>query len=643
MKLVIEHFQKYALKAVGDIAKSSNMLSESQHAELFGDIIHVVEGETDPDRYGHGIEYTIFRTVWDDPIRFPSYADMYDALHPEKIDPPKDKSKAITRAVTHFKKFKSDMGSSFRDQQERLEWRIEELSTKEGREAKRGEKINPGSRSAREDTRIKKINDAELFPGKFYTNKTKIPSRNWYAWWAVWRRRQQSVPPNPSSKILDLSHLGTRWEKHFVMGYSMDQSTTYEVWYNTYNSSFSVHDKNGNPVLDSAPTVRQAISGMFTIIAKVSDMDSTYIRQVRGSVDKAFTHTLDQKAFQADAEVVKKAEKEEKKTRADNKRAEDEINQQAKSSRAWKEFKANNFKVPEDESSYTSQAAPSGSAGAGAGAEDADLRQRIAGTLDGSYNDSEGAFASRKDNKETSTRKKNMAAKDRRAVNDKMGNWSNGISSSFSEAKIIELEESIVSGDELTDASNNPLYSREANQRSVVAMSQADNSMTKQMLSSDIIGSVEQYDKTKFNTSPSVFKRLAVKMFPFLRSRKANIQTPVNTKSVIGLPSRVRGRLHGVDVRADFVTGFSLGSIDMEVWYVQELDLYDSSNLLKKFSVSKQKAGFYVYDVKSMQLIQNDIPYFRLALQTVFLKIGAPMPDQNTSDRSRDDRGRSNR
>lgn len=625
MKLVIENFQKHALTAIGDLVKDSHDLSESQHQDLFGTI--VLNENTDPDRYG-GIDYKLFRTVWDDPVAFPSYADMYDALHPEKVNPPKDRSTVIKRALKHFKMFQSDMSSTYDNQQDRMSARLDNLMTDEAKEARSGKNINPGSKGSKENPKIQKINDSELFPGKFYTDRTKIPARRWYAWWVVWRQKQTAVPPNDSSAVGSLLGVVRRWEKHFVMGYTIDSRTTYEIWYNTFNSSFSVHDLNGNPVADSVPTVRQAVHALFTMVAKVSNTDAKFINKVGASVDRVFDATLNQKAADAERSAEKEATQKEKEQSKKTKSAIGNIVSKVKNSEAWKTFKANNYKDPEENKNtdYTKQKTGSGAAAR----RDSDLRQRVAASIDthpyGGWNRSP-----ERDTYEPHRWDDPVDVDPQRASKPyKQKPFNPGWSASIdiSESIDIILSERVeLSGEELLDATENPLYSREANQRAEVAMKQADNSMTKAMLSQDIIGSVEQYNKTKINTRPSAFKRTLLKMFPFLRGRKAHIETPVDTKSLIGLPSRVRGRLHGVDVRADFITGFSLGSLDLEVWYVQELDLYDSSNLRKSFSVSKQKASYYVYDVKSQQLIQSDIPYYRLALQVVFLKMGAPVSD----------------
>lgn len=624
MRPIIEHFQQTALNIIGDEALSRDMISESQHSTLFSEFL-VEAKKTDPDRYG-GVEYKMFRTAWDDPISFPSTTDMYAALYPDKAVMPEESSqgKAISRALAHFTAYQSDMSNTFRSQAERKAYRENELLTDAGKEAKQGKNIHPGSRTSRESSQIKKINDSELFPGTFYTGRTKIPARRWYAWWAVWRRRQTSIPPNQSSTILDLTGLGKRWEKHFVLGYALDSSTTYEVWYNTYNSSFSVHDKNGNPVADSVPTVRQAVQALFNITAKVSNTDFEYLNRVDASVNRVFDSTLRVKSAEADKNAKDEFEKEDKKEKRNIKQSVKDLAAKVKNSEAYRTWKANGFKDPEEDKATDYKNMATRSPGRAAAA-DAELQRKIKGGFATGYGEyAHDPFPA----VDTGAQKKKTKPAKERPFNT---GWSASIN--VSESTMIDLNEQFdLSGEELLDGGNNPLYAREATQRAQVAMNQADNSMTKMMLSQEIIGSVEQYHATKFNTRPSVFKRTLLSMFPYLRGRKANISTPVDFNSVIGVSKRAKGQMYGVDVRADFVTGFSLGSVDMEIWYVQELDLYDSSNLRKSFSVSKQRASFYVYDVKSRQMIQKHIPYYRLALQTVFLKLGAPVSDMNGDD-----------
>lgn len=121
------------------------------------------------------------------------------------------------------------------------------------------------------DPRVERINSQEVIPGKFYVDMSRIP-RNKF--------KVLKDTPDPFERQ---GLFGRKWKKTFVFGYQMSSSAgemVYEVWYNSIDSTFSLHDIHANTVTGKRyETLQEATRAMFNAIVSQSSADSAYARQ----------------------------------------------------------------------------------------------------------------------------------------------------------------------------------------------------------------------------------------------------------------------------------------------------------------------------------------------------------------------------
>lgn len=147
--------------------------------------------------------------------------------------------------------------------------------------------VLPGKRNKKTRTvnLFNDLNSQNILPGELYADFTRIPKQNWNSFIKFWNRKRTSVK-------YDASLLGREWKKLFVFGYSIDQNLFFEIWYNTLDATFSVHDKHGTEIARRSPTMNEAIRKMFNSILQVSQNDVDYDRsalnlQVQKSLARA--------------------------------------------------------------------------------------------------------------------------------------------------------------------------------------------------------------------------------------------------------------------------------------------------------------------------------------------------------------------
>lgn len=110
---------------------------------------------------------------------------------------------------------------------------------------------------------FEKINSEDLLRGNFYSDMTKIPRTRWSGWLRFWDRERTSVKDQ-----------NRRWKKTFVMGYQIEQNLFYEVWYNSIDSTYTIHEPNGTDVSGRSRTLNEAILNLTRMIAQRSKEDA---------------------------------------------------------------------------------------------------------------------------------------------------------------------------------------------------------------------------------------------------------------------------------------------------------------------------------------------------------------------------------
>ena len=130
----------------------------------------------------------------------------------------------------------------------------------------RKNKVHPGSGSS--SGRGPK--NLELFPGDFYSDMTRIPPRRWHAWYKLWKRK--TPVPRRERGISDMRKPKIYFRKIFLFGYQFTDGSLFELWYDSHDAEYIVHDEYGNEAQNRFRIMGDAINGFIYYIA-ASDPD----------------------------------------------------------------------------------------------------------------------------------------------------------------------------------------------------------------------------------------------------------------------------------------------------------------------------------------------------------------------------------
>ncbi len=105
---------------------------------------------------------------------------------------------------------------------------------------------------------VKVYRNAKLFPGEVYVDHTRLPKQKWSLF------RGKSPVPTRGGKFIKSFNL------IFILGYELDVTTNffYEIWYDSYSSSYVILDKYAIPVSAKFPNLDACIADFVNIIAK---------------------------------------------------------------------------------------------------------------------------------------------------------------------------------------------------------------------------------------------------------------------------------------------------------------------------------------------------------------------------------------
>ena len=133
---------------------------------------------------------------------------------------------------------------------------------------------------------INKINDnADIFAGEFYNDISRIPPSRWNIWLKFWKREKTRLPK-------DKSWFGREWKKHFIFGYKMDEKNILEVWYNTIDSKFSIHDKNGSEISKRSETMNETMGNMLRFLVQMSPNDRDVFLNSNSGIAKSMARSM---------------------------------------------------------------------------------------------------------------------------------------------------------------------------------------------------------------------------------------------------------------------------------------------------------------------------------------------------------------
>lgn len=262
--------------------------------------------QNSPGYHYNKIHYIDFKNVWNNIRDYPTIEDVYRVFHPGVGQIASNTaSNWAGRALKKFLGEGNDPGvpearkelvaKTTRERSE-VEKKIRAGEVEEYEDEFGSMSIDGGyQRKASRSGNIERA--STLFPGDLYSDVSKIPKRRWGSWWKRFLRRQTSVA-DPESSILSMR----KWTKHFIMGYQISPTLFFEIWYNSMNSTFSVHDKNGNVVRQGAdiPLMRDALNVLFHNVADTSPQDAAVLnmrspdlRKVNQDIARALNGEID--------------------------------------------------------------------------------------------------------------------------------------------------------------------------------------------------------------------------------------------------------------------------------------------------------------------------------------------------------------
>ena len=461
---------------------------------------------------------------------------------------------------------------------------------------------------------LDRINSQELISGEFYSNFTRIPKTRWGSWLRFWDREKTSVQN-------DKTLFGRKWGKTFIIGYQIEQNVLYEVWYNSIDSTFVVHDINGVEMSSRVRTMNEALRNMIRQVAQQSAEDRQIFagsnpesRLIARSILQSVSTNIDPRVKELqtiDDKLAKKAKEDKLEARRE------EEKKRAEAQNRLKTIISNAF--PKKSKDFDTNI-DIGSAVKDAKKSEEDINKQSNDRMR-AYND---AARSAKSAAEQNDKFQQWKTKFEDDIPSMGGNKNqNALQKRIADLKKkakdqgdFTIEESFVMmgdefddfGDEIEKMTTSKKYDREIEN---IRKTAENSPYTQTMLKATIMGQVETYEDTRIQKhfSPSVF---SMNLF---RGRSAKIELPTDKPSLF---SRIKMALYGQRFRADFVIGFTVANkVDIEVWYITE-----ANPNYGKSDPRKSIASYYVFDVTAGKVLRKYLPYYRNTLPIVMAKIG---------------------
>lgn len=287
-----------------DSLKESEVLSESKYKKMHArQIITEASESVETVAYkGHQISRDVFAAVYSNLSKFDTREAIFIGLgfKPEEIREMKADSRrtALNRIIDEFNK-NADPNANhelFPKWQQRIKHYTSESRQEAGWDEPGIDDIDAGHRGRTDRTTrvVQNINSQDLLSGEFYSDRSRIPRTRWAGWLRFWNRKKTSVRPD-----------GGRWKKTFILGYQVERNVIYEIWYNSIDSTFTLHDRGGIEMSGRLKTMVEAIRHLIRAIAQESDNDAAFLsgstpeaQALSNSVTRALTKTTDQRAEQ---------------------------------------------------------------------------------------------------------------------------------------------------------------------------------------------------------------------------------------------------------------------------------------------------------------------------------------------------------
>jgi len=250
--------------------------------------------------HGHIINWDTFNRVWTD---YDNYQTEEAVLTEfgipyqhflKNVDPKTGMQRHLNNIKRYFEQSRSIKIAEFKNRRDAYSIQFKSgsgmaTSLKPSRPTPQ-DSIDVGNKS-RNIPLIDKINKSEVVPGQFYTNITRIPKSTFTSWIRFWDKEVASVRGDKGSLF------GRTWKKSFILGYQVTQNLLYEVWYNSLDGTFSLHDIRGIDVTNIRyNTLNEAMRAMFNAVSAEASTDvevfqnnptaQSFFRGITGAVDQ---------------------------------------------------------------------------------------------------------------------------------------------------------------------------------------------------------------------------------------------------------------------------------------------------------------------------------------------------------------------
>lgn len=632
----------------------------------------ILEALRTPDIYEvHGIQipWRVFETIYTDFDTYPTSKDVLEALGIySHIVSSKEGSvtQTLIRMAKHFRETNPEatdlatIGARMKSYSAKYRAAQENQHGSYEPPAPTRSDIDPGRRNRNNSSTrvIEKINSQELLSGEFYSDFSRIPPSRWGNWLRFWDKEKTSVQH-------DNRLFGRSWKKTFVLGYQLETNLVYEVWYNSIDSSFSVHDSRGNQMTRRFPTLSEAMKALTNAIVQSSSQDKDVLtggmnNQIANSLLRSMTGSLDQHISdlqRLDDKEQKIAIKRRENAEVASAHADAKWEDRRREAKKFGIETANKIKdeMKADISNATSRMFRDAGR-VGFVAIDAALDKLKSGAIAfdkfsktvvdslnltpeeqenlKKYENGDMSFDEYMDNVRNLVAKRK--AEQMRAENQKRSGASKKAPkktvTSYSDvvkkrgATATNTFESYVDNDEAYEAQEELVRDvvKASDHSSMIRTLRQDadrgsftQSAIKNSVNSELIAT---YNETRVDQN---FPRTILPNW-INKGRREPIVLPTDKP---GFWDRTKMLIKGIRYQADFIVGFSLADrVNIEVWYITEPN--PEHSLAKfgagdSFSTSPTVSSFYVFDVTSGKLLRKYVPYYRNAVQLVMAKLSA--------------------
>lgn len=298
--------------------QESGVISEASAAKINSMVLLTENVQNTPNSYvynNHFISWELFKTVYTSYDKYPDIEDVWKALgYPRGAfsgETEKKKrenmSKSLRRIVDHFQeknreareilvtpaKRETYSNQNVNQVRRKTDYEEDDVFGLNPDYEPSMQDIDPGRRGriTRATRTIERINSQQLLSGQFYSDFSRIPPTRWGNWLRFWDKQKSPVRQK-------VSLFGRSWKKTFVLGYQIEPSLVYEIWYDSLDSSFALYDFRGSQLTRAFPTLSEATKAMMNALAQRSNRDAEFFssginNRVATSIFRSMTNDLD--------------------------------------------------------------------------------------------------------------------------------------------------------------------------------------------------------------------------------------------------------------------------------------------------------------------------------------------------------------